>query len=76
VLRVDLIEDAGQSLSPMVDLGQIEGSFVMGMGYWLTEELVHDPDTGRLLTTRTWVKYLNYIHWWLNYKFTFLTIES
>jgi xanthine dehydrogenase/oxidase len=59
VLRVDLVEDAGQSMSPMVDVGQIEGSFVMGMGYWLTEELIHDPDTGRLLNTRTWVRNFN-----------------
>jgi xanthine dehydrogenase/oxidase len=43
----------------MVDVGQIEGSFVMGMGYWLTEELIHDPDTGRLLNTRTWVRKFN-----------------
>ncbi|XP_059486228.1 uncharacterized protein LOC132202921 isoform X2 [Neocloeon triangulifer] len=54
VLRVDLLEDAGQSLSPMVDVGQMEGAFVMGMGYWLSEQLVHDPDSGRLLNTRTW----------------------
>ncbi|CAB3359550.1 Hypothetical predicted protein [Cloeon dipterum] len=54
ILRVDLLEDAGQSMSPMVDIGQIEGAFVMGMGYWLTEELIHDPTTGRLLNTRTW----------------------
>ncbi|XP_059486225.1 uncharacterized protein LOC132202920 isoform X2 [Neocloeon triangulifer] len=54
VLRIDLLEDAGQSLSPMVDVGQMEGAFVMGMGYWLTEELIHEPQTGRLLNTRTW----------------------
>ncbi|GAM96799.1 xanthine dehydrogenase [alpha proteobacterium U9-1i] len=48
-LRVDLIHDVGRSLNPAIDLGQIEGGFVQGMGWLTTEELVFD-DNGSLLT--------------------------
>ncbi len=41
-LRVDLIHDVGRSLNPAIDLGQIEGGFVQGMGWLTTEELVFD----------------------------------
>jgi xanthine dehydrogenase large subunit len=47
--RVDLLHDVGRSLNPAIDLGQIEGGFVQGMGWLTTEELVHDAD-GRLRT--------------------------
>ncbi|KAF6204370.1 hypothetical protein GE061_002711 [Apolygus lucorum] len=52
--RVDLVEDAGQSLSPEVDIGQVEGAFIMATGYWTCEQLVYDPKTGANLTYRTW----------------------
>lgn len=55
VRRVDLYEDAGQSISPWVDVGQAEGAFVMGMGLFLTERHRFHPVTGRRLTNRTWV---------------------
>lgn len=50
LLRADLLHDAGQSLNPAIDLGQVEGGFVQGMGWLTTEELVWHPQTGALLT--------------------------
>ena len=47
--RVDILHDAGRSLNPAIDMGQIEGGFVQGMGWLTTEELVVDAN-GRLLT--------------------------
>ena len=47
--RVDILHDVGRSLNPAVDLGQIEGGFVQGLGWLTTEELVFDAG-GRLRT--------------------------
>jgi xanthine dehydrogenase large subunit len=49
VTRVDILHDVGDSLSPLVDLGQIEGGFVQGLGWLTCEELVFDGE-GRLAT--------------------------
>ncbi|MBA6420257.1 xanthine dehydrogenase molybdopterin binding subunit [Pseudomonas sp. 5Ae-yellow] len=50
VMRTDILHDVGQSLNPAIDIGQIEGGFVQGMGWLTTEELVYN-DKGRLMTT-------------------------
>ncbi len=48
--RADLLHDAGKSLNPAIDIGQIEGAFIQGMGWLTSEELVWHPKTGALLT--------------------------
>ncbi|WP_457322430.1 xanthine dehydrogenase molybdopterin binding subunit [Roseateles sp. P5_E11] len=50
ITRADILHDVGQSLNPAIDIGQIEGGFIQGMGWLTTEELVWHPTTG-LLTT-------------------------
>ena len=47
--RADIIHDVGHSLNPALDIGQVEGGFVQGMGWLTTEELVYDQQ-GRLRT--------------------------
>ena len=49
VVRVDILHDVGKSLNPAIDIGQIEGGFVQGMG-WLTTEELWWSDKGRLMT--------------------------
>ncbi len=49
VVRTDILHEAGRSLNPIIDIGQIEGGFIQGMGWLTTEELVFD-ESGRLRT--------------------------
>ena len=49
LLRVDIVHDCGDSLNPAVDLGQVEGGFVQGVG-WLTSEELCWNDAGELTT--------------------------
>jgi xanthine dehydrogenase large subunit len=49
ILRADILHDAGASLNPALDIGQIEGGYVQGAGWLTTEELVWD-NKGRLRT--------------------------
>jgi len=55
VLRADLLHDVGASLNPALDIGQIEGAFIQGMGWLTTEELWWQPldgsrNQGKLMT--------------------------
>lgn len=54
VLASEIVYDCGQSLNPLTDLGQIEGAYIMGLGYFLTESMEYSNDTGMLLTNGTW----------------------
>ncbi|MBL8474173.1 MAG: xanthine dehydrogenase molybdopterin binding subunit [Rhodocyclaceae bacterium] len=49
LLRADLLHDAGNSINPAIDLGQVEGGFIQGMG-WLTLEELWWNEAGRLMT--------------------------
>jgi xanthine dehydrogenase large subunit len=49
LLRVDILHDVGASLNPALDLGQVEGGFLQGVGWLTSEELCWDA-SGRLLT--------------------------
>ncbi|ODN01661.1 Xanthine dehydrogenase [Orchesella cincta] len=49
ILSTDIVMDVGNSLNPSIDVGQIEGAFMQGVGLFLLEELVYD-ENGRLCT--------------------------
>ena len=49
VLKVDILHDVGNSINPAIDIGQIEGGFVQGMGWLTTEQLVWNA-AGKLST--------------------------
>lgn len=57
LLSSDVVYDMGWSMNPAIDIGQVEGAFVQGIGYLLTEKLVYEPtgpEKGRLNTVNTW----------------------
>ncbi len=68
ILRVDILHDAGESLNPAIDLGQVEGGFLQGAG-WLTSEalwwdaagklMTHAPSTYKIPTVTDWPREYN-----------------
>ena len=55
VLRVDVLHDVGASLNPAIDIGQVEGAFIQGMGWLTMEQLWWQPmdgskNAGKLMT--------------------------
>ena len=63
LLRVDILHDVGRSLNPVLDIGQVEGGFLQGVGWLTSEELwwdaqgrlrTHAPSTYKIPTARDW----------------------
>ena len=53
-LRADILMDLGVSMNPLLDVGQIEGAFLMGVGLHTLEEVVYNSSDGTLFTKDTW----------------------
>lgn len=57
ILSVDVVYDMGRSMNPAIDIGQVEGAFMQGVGYFLTEKLTFEEsgeEKGRLNSVNTW----------------------
>ena len=72
VLKVDILHDVGNSINPAIDIGQIEGGFVQGMGWLTTEQLVwndkgflstHAPSTYKIPTAGDIPAHFNVVLW-------------
>ncbi len=72
VMKVDILHDAGRSINPAIDIGQIEGAFVQGMGWLTTEQLVwnenghlstHAPSTYKIPATGCIPEHFNVSLW-------------
>jgi xanthine dehydrogenase large subunit len=68
LLRVDILHDAGKSLNPAIDMGQIEGGFLQGVGWLTSEELwwdakgqlrTHAPSTYKIPSVSDWPSIAN-----------------
>jgi len=54
ILSASILYDCGKSLNPIIDLGQTEGAFMMGVGFFLRERRLQDPVTGQEASNGTW----------------------
>ena len=54
MLRSDIVFDAGRSLNPAVDIGQVEGAYLQGIGMMTSEEVTFSEDTLALQSSSTW----------------------
>jgi xanthine dehydrogenase large subunit len=72
VLKVDILHDVGTSINPAIDIGQIEGGFIQGMGWLTTEQLVwnnqghlatHAPSTYKIPATGDVPEHFNVELW-------------
>jgi xanthine dehydrogenase/oxidase len=54
IVRADVFEDAGRSINPALDIGQVEGGFIQSLSSWTMEEIKMNNHTGEVLTDRTW----------------------
>jgi xanthine dehydrogenase/oxidase len=54
ILRTDILYDCGQTMNGLIDICQAEGGFVMGLGAFLLEKTIYDPETGKCLNNGTW----------------------
>jgi len=68
LLRVDILHDVGESLNPAIDMGQVEGGFLQGVGWLTSEELwwdgqgrlkTHAPSTYKIPTASDWPRTFN-----------------
>jgi xanthine dehydrogenase large subunit len=68
LLRVDILHDVGASLNPAIDMGQVEGGFIQGVGWLTSEELwwdaegrlrTHAPSTYKIPTAYDWPRVFN-----------------
>ena len=64
-LRTDILYDCGHSLNPVIDIGQAEGAYVMGLGFFLQEETMYNKATGELVSDGTW-EYVPFRPGWSN----------